>query len=573
MIRPAPQGFPTETTTSEQRAPAKRRVFVGAAVIALALLTYFQFPGHTFLQSDSQIYMPILEHFRDPSVFRHEMLAQHPHVSFTIYDEVALGLQRLTGLEFLTVLSIQQVIYRALGILGVFLLGTALGLSDKLALLASAAFSLGATIAGPTVLTFEYEPVPRGYSVPLIFLALGLVAHGRDLGAGVAATLAFLYHAPAAFVFWAVYFALALWPSQPAVMKRRIWGLAPLACGAFIMLLLSRWQIGPHEPQMFFTQIDPALEKLQRMRAPYNWIGIWVSQWIWHFLFLFAVALGAFWRLRRRASEDLRFFLIGMPLLGMLSLPVSYVLLDVMKWGLIPQVQPGRALLFVTALAGILAAIAGLQAGQQGRYWETLLWLLPVFAIPTHTRVLEVLIPNLSNATIRRRALLVLALALCGALAAWALNRKRRWAVLVWAAAVLLPYFAIPGYGRVTNYPNLHTPELEELSAWARTRTPKDAVFVFPDARRDLYPGIFRAKSLRSVYVDWKTGGQINYLKAFADEWWPRWQQTMQDKFRPAKIPIFASLGIDYIVLRAPNRLPGKTPVFENSQFVAYAIR
>ena len=30
-----------------------------AASVALALLTFFQFPGHTWLQQDSQIYVPI----------------------------------------------------------------------------------------------------------------------------------------------------------------------------------------------------------------------------------------------------------------------------------------------------------------------------------------------------------------------------------------------------------------------------------------------------------------------------------------------------------------------------------
>jgi len=46
--------------------------------LALALVTFFQFPGHTYLQQDSQIYVPILEHLRDPAVLRNEILAEHP---------------------------------------------------------------------------------------------------------------------------------------------------------------------------------------------------------------------------------------------------------------------------------------------------------------------------------------------------------------------------------------------------------------------------------------------------------------------------------------------------------------
>ena len=42
-----------------------RRLVVAAAICALTLLNYFQFPGHTYLQADTQIYVPILEHIWD----------------------------------------------------------------------------------------------------------------------------------------------------------------------------------------------------------------------------------------------------------------------------------------------------------------------------------------------------------------------------------------------------------------------------------------------------------------------------------------------------------------------------
>jgi hypothetical protein len=98
-------------------------------------------------------------------------------------------------------------------------------------------------------------------------------------------------------------------------------------------------------------------------------------------------------------------------------------------------------------------------------------------------------------------------------------------------------------------------------------------VFVFPDAGQQLDPGIFRASALRAVYVDWKAGGQVNFLKAFAREWWPRWQQTMAGRFQPKRVETFAALGIDYVVLRAANRLPGRSPVYQNSRYLVYRLR
>ncbi len=548
---------------------AARHVWIGAAVVVLTLLSFFQFPGHTFLQSDTQIYMPILERLRDPSVFSRELLAQHPHTSFTIYDESALALSRITGLGLEAVLVAEQFVFRALGILGVFLLACALRLSTRLALLVAAAFSLGATIAGPTVLAIEYEPVPRGFAVPLLLLAIGLAANGRDLAAGVAASVAFVYHPPSVFPFWIVYFCLTLLPSHPAVMRRRIWGLLPILAGVLALFALSRLQAGVSDPLDFFSRIDPELERLQRLRAPYNWLSLWEPKWFLHYGFLWAASLAAYRRVSKAASQDARFFLVGLPLIGMLSLPAAWLLLEKWKWIVAPQIQPARALLFVTVMAGILAAVAAVRACEERRWWEGALWFVLVFAIPVNT-YLPALLTQLGTEPAGRRALLVVGLALVAAAAVWAELNQRKWAAAPWAAAALLPFFLIPSIGGVVTRQPVESAELDALSSWARTSTPRDAVFVFPDAGRELYPGVFRSNALRAVYVDWKAGGQVNFLREFAMEWWNRWQFVGAGRFMPAQLDSYRTRGIDYLVLKPAHRLPDRTPVYSNSRFVVY---
>src|SRR5690242_13736546 len=103
--------------------------WVAIAVAALALATFFWFPGHTWLVQDTQIYAPILEHQMDPSVLRNDLIAQHPHDAFTLYDELAIGARRITGLGFKEILQAQQLVTRALGIWGLMLLAEAFGLS------------------------------------------------------------------------------------------------------------------------------------------------------------------------------------------------------------------------------------------------------------------------------------------------------------------------------------------------------------------------------------------------------------------------------------------------------------
>jgi hypothetical protein len=533
------------------------RFWTGAAILAISLLHFFQFPGHTWLQSDTQIYAPILEHMWDPTVLGKDLIVQHPHVAFTLYDETAITLRKVTGLDFHRVLEGEQFVCRALGIWGVYLIATALGLSDLLALLVAAVFSLGAFITGPAVVIFEYEPVPRGFAVPLVFLAIGLLARNRFLSAAVAASAAFLMHPPSVVPFWVVYFCLAIWPSKAVGKKRRLTGLAILAGAASILLIASRFQDG--NSASFFSRIDPHQAELQRMRASYSWISVWWRDRFTHYLILYAVTVVAYWRIREDAPPTLRAFLLGLPLIGVISLPISYLLLERMRWALVPEFQPGRALLFVTAFAMILGAVAACKAVAGKHYAEAISWLALAY-LPPANRLVEW--PSWT------RVFVILTLAALTTVAIWTAQSASGWSRAAIAAAALAPFFLIPAWGGMENYPALHTAGLEQLVQWARTSTPKDAVFLFPDAKEDLYPGIFRAEALRAVYVDWKTGGQVNFFRDLGEEWWARWQKTMAAPFNPGSMTSYRGLGIDYVVLQSKHRLAGVTPVFENESYV-----
>lgn len=519
-----------------------------AACVALALLTFFQFPGHTWLQQDSQIYVPILEHLRDPAVLRNDILVQHSHVAFTLYDEIALALRAASGAGFREVLAAQQIATRALGIWGLLLMGEALGLAFAPALLVAAICSLGAAIAGPSVLTFEYEPTPRAFAVPLMICAIGLAAHRRHLGAGIAAAAAFLYHPPTALPFWGVFFVVALWPHRER--RARLAAIMPLAAAVAVLWAAARAQSASGDAQRVFARLDSAQESLQRMRTAYVWISTWPAATMVHHLLILAVLVAAFMRIRQVVGVPLRVLLLGMAALGLLTMPLSWLLLEQFHWGLVPQVQPMRVLLFLTLGMQFLTAAAGARAIGAHRPAEAFAWFALAYLLPLQ--------PLLTGPFVWSRINLALAL---GALTALA---GTRWAPVVAVAA----FFAIPMLGGVVNYPRLHTPELAQLSAWARANTPRDAIFVFPDVNRGLAPGIFRSEALRAVYVDWKGGGQVNYLKDLGEQWWFRWRQTR--KFRPADLEQYTASGITYVVLQAP--LP-RVPQFQNSTYVVYQIK
>ncbi len=532
------------------------RLAVACSIIALTCLGFFIFPGHTFLQSDTQIYVPMLEHIWDPSTFPQDLVATKPHLGYTLYDEIAIALRWLTRTSFESVLTAQQLLYRALQIVGIYLLASAFPLSRWMALLVAAICSLGATIIGPAVLTIEYEPVPRGFAIALIMLAIGLTARQRLLPASVAGSLAFLYHAPTTLPFWIVFGLFAL--------KRRDYRLlAPLACAIGIILIASRMQSGMEERQGFFFRIDPEFESLQRMRASYNWVSNWVGAYCWQYLVYWIAGLIAYWRVRPRAGQ---MFLLGLPIIGLLSVPVSSVLLEQLKGGFIPQFQPARALLFVTMSTLLLSAAAAVRAAEGRRPWESVAWFAIVFAIP-----MQGLIQNLKS----RQLILATGLAVLSAAAIYLRTHGGafHWATAVLMGVVLAAYVLPPSFGQVRNYPAIVDRDVDGLVVFARERTPKNAMLLFADAGRALYPGVVRARSLRSVYVDWKSGGQVNYYRSLAEEWWTRWKAASALEFRREEFERLPELGIDYVVLTKAARLPDRLPEYENGRFVVYKVR
>lgn len=523
----------------------KPRLAVACAVAVLTLIGFFVFPGHTYLLSDTQIYVPMMEHIWNPASFPGDLVAGKPHLSFTIYDEVTLGLRHLLGIPFQTGLTAQQLLFRAMQILGIYLLAAAFPLPPLLALIVAAVAGWGATIIGPSVLLVEYEPVPRGFAIGLIFLAIGLAAQGRIIAASVAASLATLYHAPTALPFWICFLPVAL-------HKRRWMALAPIAAAAALLLISAHFQPGVVEKQHFFFQLDPDLERLQRLRAGYNWVSNWARDRMPTYLMLWIGSLLAYWRIRPQAG---RVFLLGLPIIGLLSVPVSYLLLDRLKWGLLSQFQPARALLFAVAMFLILGAAAGVRAAQQSRPWEAFLWFTAASSIPLHGWSPEL--------TPQQWAVAASIGAACAALV-WL--RRYQWIAIV----VLASYWALPYLGHVTNYQSLETPDLIALETYARDQTAPTSMWLFPDAGKNLQPGIFRARAGRSLYVDWKAGGQVNYYKSLAGDWWRRWNEVGQLKSNATDLTPYAKLGVDYAVFQ--TRLPGFQPVYSNSSYYVYRI-
>jgi hypothetical protein len=512
------------------------QLLLAAGIVVLTAVTFVRFPGHTILQSDTQIYIPILEHLWDPSVLVNDPMASRPHVVYTVYDEVALVLRKVTGLGFEHVLTAQQFVYRALAMLGLWLIARAAGLSYALAFLAAAIPMLGAVVSGPSVLTVEYEPVPRGFALSFILLSLGAAATNHWRAASVAASIAFLFHPPTAFFYCWLLAAVAVW-------QRQVRALLPFVVCGVLFLLLVFVPERPAEGQEILTRIDPALEAMQRPRAAYNWVSMWWSTWIPQYLALAVFCGVVIWQ----APRVLSVLFAALAACGLLSIAVSWFTIEYGKWMLGVQFQPGRYLLWVPLTAAVLGAVVGIREASRGRYVRATLLLTVCFALPLQ--------PEL-------RAITVAPIGISVALAVL-VTVAVRWPVAA-AAVAFVPFLLMPA-----SSPPVHSAELDELARWARESTPKDAVFLFADAGPGLEPGVFRARALRALYMDWKSGGQINFLRSFAAIWGQRWPQLR--RVRP--LGYYRSLAIDYLVFRRENLPKGGEQVWENSRYVVVRNR
>jgi hypothetical protein len=541
-----------------------RALLVCFGIALFTWLGFRSFPGHTYLQSDTQIYLPMLERLESPGFLSRDPVATRPHVSFTVYDEVALSLRHVTHWSFEEALVSQQLLFRALAMLGVCLIATSAGVPAAYALLIAAFLNLGASLLGPAVLLVEYEPVPRGFALALILLALGFLAHRQSLLAGLAGCLAFLYHPPATAPFW----GMALLAFFADRHLRRRWKPLMVALFIAILLLANMAQLQPEvvEPQNLFGRLSHRMIEYQHIRTPYSWVSLWAGVDIWHYLVIWLCGLWATARAWPFLNREMRWFFIGMPLGGILCVPLSYLLLERLHLAIVPEFQPARALVYTVAIVSIACAIAAVKAGIGRRFAECFAWFLVTIAMPIDVRILDLF--RLTDAIRFQRFAVWFGLA---ALASLAIRYVRRpWLRMASWGVPVIAIFLIPTAAHVVNYRTVNKLPVTQLADWAKENTWGSSMFLFPDAGHSPDPGIFRALSERALYVDWKSGSQMNYFESFGDEWYSRYQHTMSGPFTARRLENMLSLPIDYYVLKNDHKLKGIRPVFENGEFVVY---
>jgi hypothetical protein len=152
------------------------------------------------------------------------------------------------------------------------------------------------------------------------------------------------------------------------------------------------------------------------------------------------------------------------------------------------------------------------------------------------------------------------------------LARRTRGVTLV--AAGVLPFIAFSGSGLVVPPAPLDSQAVRQVAAWAQVMTDETAVFLFADDGNYGGSGPFRARALRSIYVDYESRSLVTYFPEVAASWAQRWRDTHQGHWLvgAGDFQQLAEWHIDFVVLRKEHAIPAKQPEFSNSYYVVYRV-
>lgn len=541
-------------------------------LLAILLAGLFVYPGTHFLTSDTQIWTVMMENRLHPELLAKDLLAQYPHVGLSFYDEIINTIRQWTGLPVEAVMTAHLVLFRVVMLTAAYLLAFALTQSRMASLWTAAALQVVYFIPGPTVCVFEVEPVPRAYSLSLGLLAVALFSLGKRWAGAWALAGAMLFQAV---MVYPVILCLAAWKLfardvEPVHQRLRYW--LPMVGAAGLVVLLSMAAQGGSGGM--FAVVPEWLREVQRMRASYNWVSLWPGYLVAVHVGFCILAAWVAWTSRASLTPLLRWVLLGVPVVAVLSIPGAWVAMEKMHLMAAAQTQPARALATLYAVGLIALFAAAAKAAAQRNWLGCAGWLVGGYSIVFLDRTIQ-LARQVAMGGVANWWWWLWVPVLAGL--AMAALRARKAAPLVSATALCLLMAAPFGVYRLhfradVASQDARTPEVLALAEWAEQSTETDAVFLFPGFERSPQPGVFRAAARRAVYVDWKAGGQVNFDIEFAELWWERWNAVGKGPFRANRIPEWAKRGVQYVAVAPGVDLGGRAPLYANPSFAVYRV-
>lgn len=483
-------------------------------LVAAAWFEFQVYPGHSYLEGETQLLVPMLERLDTPGFLSRDLVASNPTFAYTIYDEITQAIHSAGRLNFETALLRQQILFRFAALLGVFLLARALRVAPFAAVVLSGAVNAITRLAAPESFVTNPEATPAAFSFSLVLLAAGLLVHRRPLLAGLAAGVALLYEPTAAAAFWVLIIVAWLADSTDRKLMRPVWPV--LVIFALILANLVQLQAGLGSGPNITGRLSNAAIHLTQLRTPSGWVTLWIKHEIWSYLFLITAGMWALVRIARHSTRLANWVFIGLALSGLVSVVAALFLLAE-RSQLATAMPPARNLAFTVAVSALLCGAASYHAAREARWIESLPWAALLLATIFNSQVLDLLHLKTDAPTYERK-------------------------------------------------PN---PDLLSLAEWSKT-TWGSSMFQFPDVGKANAPGTFRGLSRRALWADWTSGAIAGDSNDAGQEWWSRWQSTMAGGYSTAGLEKMLPLPIDYFVLSRANQIANVKAAYANSSYVVY---
>lgn len=490
-----------------------RRTFTILALVVCALIEFYVYPGHSYLRGESQVIVPMLERLQFPGLLSRDLVATHPILRYTAFDEMTLALTRIVRLNLENALALQLFAARLAALAGAFLLAASCGLGRFASLLVASVTGLGVALPALHLFTSGHEAEPFTLALGWSVFATGLFVAGRAAASGLAGGAALLYSPAVALTWWFCVMLAAAWRRPSRLLLRTL--LTTFAVAALLLANLIQLQPGAANGTALFSPISPGWERLLEQRTPEVLVRTWIGREAWLFSAMIVAGSCALFRWRGRFRPTAKRFVYVLLLAAFVSMPAAWTGQQYLRWPLFLSLDPGRIL----ALAVIVCLT---------------LWML-------------------------------------AAVLAW--RERKRMESSLWGAAactlVFLSVFARP----MAPSPVFSDASIKAVSEWAQSSTWGGSMFLFANDGTRADPGRFRALALRPVYVDWQSGILSRWSEEFASEWSARWNRVRVQTSSARQIAGLLNEPIDYYVTPQRDRLAGVQPVFANGELLVYDAR
>ncbi|HBY60304.1 MAG TPA: hypothetical protein DEH78_10805, partial [Solibacterales bacterium] len=474
---------------------------------------------HTYLLRDTQIYVPLLLHERNPSLLRRDLIIGASHLPGTVLDELLSVAWNVSGLPLDVIHFWLLALSHLLLLGGVYVFLRAQGADRWDAMACASVSNLGLWLAGPRLYVLEPEAIPRAVALSTAVLAVGCLASGRRAWAAAATAATAMVHPPT---------ALPLLLIVAASVSVRVSAVV-VGTGAMASLAFA-WHVGYLTPEHF---------AVLEYRTPYVLVSKWKPAWIVDGCLYATTAAALLFFGCRGLLSTLRWSGIALCCMALVALPVSYLALERMRLGVVPVLQPLR-LLLAPAVVLVLTAPYCLLAVARRSMILGIIGFLLLFRVQLGSSPGEAVVGLFS---LPAELLQFDATVIAASAAVALLVRRARWPMIRLVTVLCVTGILLDL--RESQPAPAPRAEIEAIAAWARAETPVDAVFAFPDWGQDPAPGMFRVMAERAVYVDWRAGGQVNYFPRFALEWHRRMERQKEFFINSAAA---AREGVDYLV-------------------------